>query len=75
MRVAIYARVSTDDKGQDPENQLRGFELRASIRAIRFLASMSSMKADGKVRTGKSDSLRYSTTWQKEIRLCVVFGR
>ena len=24
-RVAIYARVSTDDKGQDPENQLREF--------------------------------------------------
>jgi DNA invertase Pin-like site-specific DNA recombinase len=23
MRVAIYARVSTDDKGQEPENQLR----------------------------------------------------
>src|SRR5262249_9721650 len=23
MQVAIYARVSTDDKGQDPENQLR----------------------------------------------------
>jgi DNA invertase Pin-like site-specific DNA recombinase len=27
VRVAIYARVSTDDKGQDPENQLR--QLRA----------------------------------------------
>ena len=27
MRVAIYARVSTDDKGQNPESQLR--ELRA----------------------------------------------
>jgi DNA invertase Pin-like site-specific DNA recombinase len=27
MRIAIYARVSTDDRGQDPENQLR--ELRA----------------------------------------------
>ncbi len=27
MRVAIYARVSTDDRGQTPENQLR--ELRA----------------------------------------------
>jgi DNA invertase Pin-like site-specific DNA recombinase len=27
MRIAIYARVSTDDKGQDPENQLR--QLRA----------------------------------------------
>ena len=23
MRIAIYARVSTDDKGQAPENQLR----------------------------------------------------
>ena len=23
MRIAVYARVSTDDKGQDPENQLR----------------------------------------------------
>src|SRR5262247_3314736 len=23
MRIAIYARVSTDDGGQDPENQLR----------------------------------------------------
>ena len=29
MRVAIYARVSTDDKGQDPENQLG--ELRAWV--------------------------------------------
>src|SRR6516165_8886744 len=27
MRIAIYARVSTEDKGQDPENQLA--ELRA----------------------------------------------
>jgi DNA invertase Pin-like site-specific DNA recombinase len=23
MRMAIYARVSTNDKGQDPDNQLR----------------------------------------------------
>jgi DNA invertase Pin-like site-specific DNA recombinase len=23
MRIALYARVSTDDRGQDPENQLR----------------------------------------------------
>ena len=30
MRVAVYARVSTDDKGQDPENQLQ--ELRAWCR-------------------------------------------
>ena len=25
MRIAIYARVSTDDKGQDPENQLGSY--------------------------------------------------
>jgi DNA invertase Pin-like site-specific DNA recombinase len=30
MRIAIYARVSTNDKGQDPENQLE--ELRAWCR-------------------------------------------
>ena len=29
MRVALYARVSTKDKGQDYENQLR--ELRAFV--------------------------------------------
>ena len=32
MRVAIYARVSTDDRGQDPENQL------AQLRAWRAAA-------------------------------------
>jgi DNA invertase Pin-like site-specific DNA recombinase len=31
QRVAIYARVSTEDKGQDPENQLR--QLRAWCRS------------------------------------------
>jgi DNA invertase Pin-like site-specific DNA recombinase len=29
MRVAIYARVSTDDRGQDPENQLIALQIRA----------------------------------------------
>src|ERR1700740_1472829 len=33
-RVAIYARVSTDDKGQDPENQLR--QLRAWCRHMGY---------------------------------------
>src|SRR5215831_6391463 len=30
MRVAIYARVSTEDKGQDPENQLRDLRARCA---------------------------------------------
>jgi DNA invertase Pin-like site-specific DNA recombinase len=37
MRVAIYARVSTDDKGQDPENQLT--ELRAWCAAAQHTIS------------------------------------
>jgi len=32
LRVAIYARVSTDDKGQEPENQLR--QLRVWCRRV-----------------------------------------
>ena len=34
MKVAIYARVSTDDKGQDPLNQL--LELREFCRPARL---------------------------------------
>lgn len=30
-RIAIYARVSTTDKGQDPENQLVQLGLRAAL--------------------------------------------
>ena len=38
MKVAIYARVSTDDKGQDPLNQLlelREFALRQGWTVVR----------------------------------------
>jgi len=31
MKVALYARVSTDDKGQDPEVQLRDLRARAQL--------------------------------------------
>ena len=30
MRIAIYARVSTDDRGQDPENQIRDLRARCA---------------------------------------------
>jgi DNA invertase Pin-like site-specific DNA recombinase len=39
MRIAIYARVSTDDKGQDPENQLR--ELIAGLARARAKGTRS----------------------------------
>jgi predicted site-specific integrase-resolvase len=34
MRVAIYARVSTDDKGQDPENQLHELRVHSITRTL-----------------------------------------
>jgi DNA invertase Pin-like site-specific DNA recombinase len=36
MRVALYARVSTDDKGQDPENQLPRLREFAAARGWRI---------------------------------------
>ena len=33
-RVAIYARVSTDDKGQDPENQLRQLRINDAVQLL-----------------------------------------
>ena len=75
MRVAIYARVSTDDKGQDPENQLR--ELRAwCINSGHVIfRNTSSMKAAGRVPTGESNSLRCSTTRQKGNSIVCCSGR
>ena len=75
MRVAIYARVSTDDKGQDPENRLR--ELRAwCINSGHVIfESTSSTKAAGRVQTGESNSLRYSTTPQRGNSIVCCFGR
>ena len=37
MRVALYARVSTDDKGQDPEVQLEALRNLASIRGYEIV--------------------------------------
>jgi len=36
-RVAIYARVSTDDKGQDPETQLMQLREYADLRNFEVL--------------------------------------
>jgi DNA invertase Pin-like site-specific DNA recombinase len=45
MRVAVYARVSTNDKGQDPENQLAKVE--AQKISERTKAGMARAKAKG----------------------------
>jgi hypothetical protein len=75
MRVAVYARVSMDDKGQDPENQLRELRLGAAIPAMLFSESTLSMKADGRVPIDGSNSLRCSTTRQKGNSIVCCSGR
>jgi DNA invertase Pin-like site-specific DNA recombinase len=45
MRVAIYARVSTDDKGQDPDNQLR--QLRQGCERMGYLVVCEYVEREG----------------------------
>jgi hypothetical protein len=61
LRIAIYARVSTDDKGQDPLNQLlqlrafaqrtaarnRGFVRRRQFAAMRYVQVIPECQAKG----------------------------
>ena len=75
MRVAIYARVSTDDKGQDPENQLRELRAWCINSGHGIFQNTSSTKAAGRVPTGESNSLRCSTTQQKGNSIACCFGR
>jgi DNA invertase Pin-like site-specific DNA recombinase len=52
MRVAIYARVSTRDKGQDPENQvhqLRAFAERHGTLYQVFTEEVSGGESDRRV--------------------------
>jgi DNA invertase Pin-like site-specific DNA recombinase len=75
MRVAIYARVSTDDKGQDPENQLR--ELRAWCINSGHMISREYVEHDSgrKGPTNESNSPRCSTTLQKGNSIVCCSGR
>ena len=72
MRVAIYARVSTRDKGQDPENQVH--QLRAFAEQHGTLYKVFSEEVSG----GKSDRTVFKQllleAYQKRFDL-VVFWR
>jgi hypothetical protein len=71
MRVAIYARVSTDDKGQDPENQLR--ELRAWCSNSAHTIVQAGKVAEG-VLTSDSNSPRSWTPLPGESLIAFCFG-
>ena len=72
MRVAIYARVSTRDKGQDPENQVH--QLRAFAEQHGTLYKVFTEEVSG----GKSDRTEFKQllleAYQKKFDL-VVFWR
>ena len=73
MRVAVYARVSTDNRGQDPENQLR--ELRAW--AINSGHTISSEYVDGESgRKGADKRARFAVLFDDAAKRkfdCVLF--
>jgi predicted site-specific integrase-resolvase len=71
VRVAIYARVSTDDKGQDPENQLR--ELRDWVTDSGHSTSIT--RVAGTARKSVSNLRRYLTTPQSGSSIAFSSGR
>ena len=60
MRIAIYARVSTDDKGQDPENQLGSYGNGAQ--GTRSFTSTLTKRVAGRALMAASSSLPSSKT-------------
>ena len=70
MKVAIYARVSTDDKGQDPLNQLlelREFASRQGGTVVTDEASAKNGERTGFHRCGR--------TWRGTRSTYCSFGR
>jgi DNA invertase Pin-like site-specific DNA recombinase len=75
MRVAVYARVSTDDRGQDPENQLQ--ELREWCASVGHTVSAEYVDYEsGRKGADKRSSLQLcSTTRRSEDSIAYSFGR
>ena len=74
MRVAIYARVSTDDKGQDPENQLRGAAgLVRQLPGIRLAGNTWITRAVGKARKSGNNSRLCLTTRPSGSLIALLF--
>jgi DNA invertase Pin-like site-specific DNA recombinase len=73
MRVAIYARVSTDDRGQDPENQLR--ELRDWVNNTGHIISQEYVDYDSG-RKGADKRKQFAALFEHAAKRkfdCVLF--
>ena len=75
MRVAIYARVSTDDKGQDPENQLRELRDWASNSGHTISREYVDYESGRRPRTSGSNLPPYLTMRRSANSIACCFGR
>ena len=57
--AALYARVSTDDKGQDPETQLHQLRQAAGVQGVRVYVDRAS-----------AADLRGRTAWRELMEDC-----
>ena len=75
MRVAIYARVSTDDKGQDPENQLRQLRAWFERTGYRVVREYVEHENGGKgVEYRKQLGEMFTGAFQREFDLLLVWS-
>ncbi len=75
MRVAIYARVSTDDKGQDPENQLRQLRAWCERTGYRVVREYVEHENGGKgVEYRKQLGEMFTGAFQREFDLLLVWS-
>jgi hypothetical protein len=75
MRVAIYARVSTDDKGQDPENQLRELRAWCSNSGHTIVQEYIERQSGRRGRTSASSSRHSWTLLPGGSSIACCFGR
>jgi DNA invertase Pin-like site-specific DNA recombinase len=74
-RVAIYARVSTDDKGQDPENQLRQLREWCGRMAYPVVREYVEHENGGKgVEYRKQLSAMFASAARREFDLLLVWS-
>jgi DNA invertase Pin-like site-specific DNA recombinase len=75
VRAAVYARVSTDDKGQDPENQLRQLRAWCERMAYPVVREYSEHENGGKGagRRKALDSM-FAAAARREFDLLVVWS-
>ena len=72
-RVALYARVSTADKAQDPENQLRGLRAHADARGWAMVGEFVDEGISGARRQRPQLDAMLAAVRRREVDIVVVW--